>query len=215
MVDLIGERFNKLVVLKECPDKNPKEDKWLCKCDCGNYTSAYGYRLKAGRANSCGCTARNKPRHGHSIGGKLTPEYKTWKYMMRRCYNKKSKSYKGYGDRGIKVCERWHTFDNFLKDMGSKPRPISKYSIERKDFNGDYEPENCEWADATTQARNKGLSSQNTSGVKGVGWSKQHNKWRARITVNKKTIELGWFDKKEDAVKARKNGEEKYFKRTC
>ena len=212
MENLIGKRFNKLVVLKECPDKSPKEDKWLCKCDCGNYQSAYGYRLRAGRANSCGCTARNKPRHGHSVGRELTTEYKTWKYMMRRCYNKKHKTYKGYGDRGIKVCDRWHIFDNFIEDMGKKPS--RSHSIERIDFNGHYEPNNCIWADGTTQARNQRIRKDNTSGVKGVGWSEQSKKWRARITVNKKTINLGWFNKKEDAIESRKKAEEKYFKHT-
>lgn len=88
-------------------------------------------------------------RHGES----LHPLYKTWEGMRNRCNNKNYKQYKDYGGRGIKVCERWNNFGNFIKDMGDKPSP--DYSIDRIDVNGNYEPSNCRWATWKQQALNK------------------------------------------------------------
>ena len=99
--------------------------------------------------------------HGHTVrpkdGSKRihSKEYNSWGGMKDRCYNEDHIRYHRYGGRGIKVCERWLTggFAVFLKDMGEKPSP--EHSLERKDHDGDYSPENCCWASPTEQARNK------------------------------------------------------------
>ncbi len=86
----------------------------------------------------------------------MPPEYRTWSSMKTRCNNPKVWSFKYYGGRGIKICERWtKSFWDFLSDMGPKPTP--KHSIDRIDSNGDYEPKNCRWATVEMQINGRRL----------------------------------------------------------
>jgi hypothetical protein len=94
-------------------------------------------------------------RHGLS----KSPEHYIWTSMIQRCTNPKAQQYNCYGGRGIRVCERWLVFDNFIADMGPRPNgsyPSGRalYSIEREDTDGDYTPENCRWATQPEQMRN-------------------------------------------------------------
>ena len=90
-------------------------------------------------------------KHGHSRKGKRTAIYSVWLGMKRRCESSRSRSYKWYGARGIKVCERWRDFSNFLADMGWRPEG---YWIERIDNDKGYEPGNCKWATPTENVQN-------------------------------------------------------------
>lgn len=156
-LDITGERYGKLVVLGRV-EHLTKRNPWLVKCDCGNTHISSMAALRGGSTKSCGClkTEENKSRtkHGHRKGGKETPTWSSYRAMKRRCYQETNKDWDRYGGRGIKVCDRWlNSFENFLEDMGE--RPSKEFSLERIDFNGDYAPENCLWADNYSQSRNK------------------------------------------------------------
>jgi len=167
--DLTGQQFGRLKVIEFAFYRNDWSQYWKCRCDCGKITIAPKNNLVSNKQKSCGCWRRERglhltrtgffhPRisHGHCIGNP-TRTYGTWRAMMNRCYVKKQKSYKHYGGRGINVCERWHRFENFLADMGE--RPPGK-TIERRNNDHSYTPENCVWADPKTQTANRRINNR-------------------------------------------------------
>jgi hypothetical protein len=97
-------------------------------------------------------TPMAKLNHGHTRNRRLSPTYATWQNMRRRCLNPEDKSYESYGLRGITVCERWESFSNFLEDLGDKP---SGLTLERRNNELGYSPENCYYASHAQQSRNR------------------------------------------------------------
>lgn len=141
-----------------------------------------------------------------------SPLYSVHSGMLNRCYNPKSKGYKDYGGRGIKVCDRWrgvYGFSRFAQDMGYKPS--LKHSLDRIDVNGDYTPENCRWASARLQNYNK-RPKKSKSGFTGIIYLPDHEVYVARIKVNYKTVTGGRFKNIQDAIKSRRELEEAYIK---
>lgn len=154
-----GDKFGDIVFLFE--DFHEKEvtgfqsiRKAVVQCFCGRKFITRISGLKNGRVTSCGC--RRKDGHMKRItrhNMSTSSEYSSWESMKSRCLYEDNKFYYNYGGRGITVCKEWMDFKNFFKDMGLKPS--KKYSLERIDVNGNYEPENCRWADKHDQDRNK------------------------------------------------------------
>lgn len=160
LINLSGQRFGRLVVLKQDVRHNNRTH-WIARCDCGIETSCSAERLKLHKTKSCGCLnlelirerGKTNATHGHTRGWpKKSRTYMSWDAMKQRCLNPRTKSYPHYGGRGIGVCDRWLNFENFLADVGE--RPAGKTLDRYPDPNGNYCPENVRWATPKEQRLN-------------------------------------------------------------
>lgn len=151
--DKTGLRFGRLVVVERRDNTQNNMARWLCRCDCGKQTVVISASLQHGHTQSCGCLNRESLVTVNSTHKRSrTPIYRVWATMLQRCNNPKNANYKYYGGRNIKVCSRWLIFENFLKDMGERPKGTS---IDRINNNGNYEPGNCRWSNASKQMKNR------------------------------------------------------------
>jgi hypothetical protein len=176
LIDHTGKRFGRLTALRRDFDNSKVGTYWICQCDCGTVKSVPGSNLVKGLANSCGCLQRERAAkaattHGFAPSKKKPSEYTTWRSMRNRCERPACVAYRDYGGRGIKVCERWKLFVNFLEDMGLKPTP--KHTLDRIDNDGDYSPENCRWVTREANGRNK----RNNWQVTFIGETKPLAEW--------------------------------------
>lgn len=147
--NLAGREFGHLIAMRREGRTARREALWRCRCICGRECHVPAIRLTSGVTRSCG----QKHYFRNLITKVAKAELNIWHLMLDRCYNPRNGSFKNYGARGIRVCDRWHRFEDFLSDMG--PRPSPKHSVDRfPDMDGSYEPGNCRWATSKQQRRN-------------------------------------------------------------
>ena len=194
--DLAGQCFGRLRVIQRAENKG-HDTAWLCRCNCGRECVVRAFSLKRGTTKSCGCLAREvtsewSRRVNTKHGKHKTRLHTIWALMKDRCYNKKSKSYKNYGGRGITVCDEWRNdfiaFDEWANTNGYN----DMLTIDRIDVNGNYEPSNCRWITLQEQAFNKRTSRF----VEYNGKKKTVAEWAKEIGLGRKTLEYrldaGW-----------------------
>lgn len=162
-----GKKFGKLTAVKFVEKRFGNNPYWLFKCACGKTKKISIYSVIKGKTTSCGCQCQKFLQNGlirKTHGMSETRFYEIWKNMRRRCYSRTSSSYVRYGGRGIKVCLRWHKFENFKADMyvdyleHSREFGEKRTTIDRIDNDGNYELNNCRWSLPTSQARNRRTS---------------------------------------------------------
>lgn len=209
--NLLGKRYGRLVVIKRAKNRGAKNNQtyWLCQCDCGKQKEIASYSLKHGISKSCGCLQKERAsqvnsKHGYTVDRGKERLYCVWCTMRERCYSPKNKSYPDYGGRGIKVCDEWKEYTNFrdwaLANGYDEKAPRGVCSLDRINTDGNYEPNNCRWANQKTQQRNK----RNTLYVEWKGKKRPLAEWAEILNVKYHTL---WVDinKKglsfEDAIK--------------
>lgn len=153
---IAGRTFSYLKVLR-IPEHSRADALVECVCRCGNKCTPTIEKLVNRKTKSCGCLRRETlskiGKKNCTHGMHNTPTYKSYWSMLERCYNPKKDNFHNYGGRGIKVCSRWlDSFSYFLADLGKRPK--GKYSIERRNNNGNYCPENCYWTTIKNQRNN-------------------------------------------------------------
>lgn len=189
---LVGRKFGRLTITAEQAGHNRKNARVLCLCDCGVTCWRDRGNVRRGATRSCGCYKRERImplRRTHGMFG--TAEYRAWAAIKTRCYNQKSKDFPRWGGRGITVCDRWlHSFMAFYEDMG--PRPEGATSIDRKDSNGPYSPDNCRWATWADQARNTGQNVWVMFGGERTKLVDLAAKYGVRSADLRRRLRLGW-----------------------
>lgn len=200
---LEGERYGKLVVMEEAESIYSKTGKmirrWKCKCDCGNITIVRHGDLRNGSTVSCGCYNYEKESAAKTHGYSRTKLGNVFEGMKQRCNNPKNKNYEKYGGRGIKICTEWLNDPKKFFDWAIKNGYKEGLSIDRIDVNGNYEPDNCRWADNETQCLNQRLRKDNKTGHKGIYYSE--GVYRVQIRRNKKRYYFGSYKTLPEAVK--------------
>lgn len=199
-ISLVGNKFGKLTVIERTENQYTKSGvpvvAYRCRCDCGNEVIVRAGNLRSGHTSSCGCNSsrnyigENNKKHGMSN----KRIHVIWQRINERCNNKNADNYQYYGERGIKVCKEWQGIngaENFIKwalENGYK----EKLTIERKDVNGDYCPDNCTWVTQKEQCNNK----RNNIMISYKGKTQTLTQWCEEFNLNyqrvRERIKNGW-----------------------
>ena len=198
--NLVGKRYGRLVVIKQEEPSSTGRHRWLCQCDCGCRRIVFGTNLKRGTTSSCGCKKCNNLTGQHI--GRLTVLERSDKYGKRG--KRKTKLWKCRCDCGAITYKATDTLTNKAVSMCSRCAEL--YALDKA-------REQAGFVGGTQLSRIRDIKPQscNFSGFRGVYYDNKSNKYRARIRFRGKLYSLGSYEKIEDAIKARRLGEEQYF----
>ena len=188
-MNLIGQRYGRLIVRARI-EGGPY---LFCECDCGKTTNVKIGDLRFGKTQSCGCykeSRKSKARRTH--GGNKTRLYRIWCGMKNRCYNPSTEDYQYWGNRGIKICDEWlNDFAAFRKWALSNGYQ-DNLTIERKDVNKGYFPENCIWIPNAQQS----LNTRQIVPLTFKGKTQTASEWAREVNIHLTTllyrIRHGW-----------------------
>lgn len=193
--DLTGQRFGRLLVVG-LDDRNTHHTYFVCQCDCGKVKSVRSDSLLCGAIQSCGClhnevaTENVQQNHKHKMSH--TRPYEIWQGMKRRCYNPNDARYDRYGGRGITICDEWREDFSAFYSWALANGYADNLTIDRIDNNKGYSPDNCRWADAETQCRNRSSNIKITIG----NATKTLTEWCEIFEVNYKTVRARYNNNK-------------------
>ena len=161
-IDMAGQKYGRLTVIRRVDDKvldsGRRKVMWLCLCDCGKYKTIAGESLRSGRARSCGCRkAEPLVRYSTRHGKRHERIYDIYCDMKKRCYNSKSRNYKYYGGKGVKICDEWLSDFMSFYEWSMKHGYTDDLSIDRIDSSGNYEPSNCQWITRSENVRRRNI----------------------------------------------------------
>lgn len=194
----IGKIINNITVV-EFVSRDSKHRVYIFRCHCGKLFKTQFNNVRKGNTKSCGCIKKEKCFKTHGLSSSKV--YNVWRGIKSRCNIPTHISYKNYGGRGIKVCDRWLKFENFIADMGI---PTGKVDIDRIDNDGDYCPENCRWASRQENCDNKRTSKK----YKIDGQLMSSHQVSEIYNINKKCfvkrVRMGWEPEKAAKTPSRK-----------
>lgn len=197
-----GTQFNKLTYIQDEPSKDKRVRLALFRCACGNTKVMALNNVRSGRSSTCGCEQfACHIKHGQALQTGSTTLYRRWESMRERCNNSNTKYYHQYGGRGITVCTEWNDFNVFAAwavNSGFK----ESLTLDRKDNNKGYSPDNCRWVSMAVQMANRRKTPNTIHTYIGVQ-QLPYGRWRTGIRVNGKTIYIGIYDTEIEAVIAR------------
>lgn len=189
MNNLVGRRFGRLVVIEDSGTKRSKGGHtyrmWRCKCDCGNYKELSTGNLTSGNTKSCGCLKADRNSYIYTTHGESKSKlYSVWGTIKDRCYRENCKGYKNYGARGIRMCESWKNDFQKFHDWAMENGYREGLTIERKDINGNYCPENCIWVPRAEQSKNR----RNCHYITYRGATKTLSEWSRELHIDRECV---------------------------